>query len=146
LWPAAWAVSNYLLTEPDFRGNLSSLSILELGTGTGLVSIAAAMGGAKRVIATDYEPLALDLTRYAADNLNKNLSSNNNVSLSETIETSLLDLCDLKEQPLPIEPQEASSKFVVVAADIMVNLFPKHGVFKFAAVSPKILLNSSEPF
>jgi hypothetical protein len=35
LWPAAWAVSNYMLSQPDLRDNLNSLSILELGTGTG---------------------------------------------------------------------------------------------------------------
>jgi predicted nicotinamide N-methyase len=124
LWPAAWAVSNYLLSEPDLRDNLSSLSILELGTGTGLVSIAAAMGGAKRVLATDYEPLALELTRYAADNINgnsNNSSNNNNVPLSKIIETRLLDLCALQEQPLPITDID-----VVIASDIMYE--PKTGI------------------
>ena len=37
LWPAAWAVSNYMLSRPDLRDNLNSLSILELGTGTGKI-------------------------------------------------------------------------------------------------------------
>jgi hypothetical protein len=36
LWPAAWAVSNYMLSQPDLSDNLNSLSILELGTGTGM--------------------------------------------------------------------------------------------------------------
>jgi len=31
LWPASWAVSNYVLTQPDLIDNLNSLSILELG-------------------------------------------------------------------------------------------------------------------
>ena len=124
LWPAAWAVSNYLLSEPDLRDNLSSLSILELGTGTGLVSIATAMGGAKRVLATDYEPLALKLTRYAAEKIKNNGDSTNNLSLSERIETRLLDLCALKEQPLPLKSEDGASDFdIVVAADIMVCTF-----------------------
>lgn len=114
LWPAAWAVSNYLLSEPDLRDNLSSLSILELGTGTGLVSLATAMGGCKRVLATDYEPLALELTRYAADNIN-------DYPLSERIETRLLDLCALEKQPLPLKSEGDAQDFdIVVAADIMV--------------------------
>ena len=122
MWPAAWAVSNYLLSEPDLRDNLSSLSILELGTGTGLVSIAAAMGGAKRVLATDYEPLALELTRYAADNIKSNSNNNkDDVPLSKRIETQLLDLCALEEQPLPI-----SGIDIVIASDIMYE--PKTGI------------------
>jgi predicted nicotinamide N-methyase len=115
-------VSNYLLSEPDLRDNLSSLSILELGTGTGLVSIAAAMGGAKRILATDYEPLALELTRYAADNIKSNIDNNkDDVPLSKRIETQLLDLCALEEQPLP-----TSGIDVVIASDIMYE--PKTGV------------------
>ena len=119
LWPAAWAVSNYLLSEPDLRDNLPSLSVLELGTGTGLVSIATAMGGAKRIVATDYEPLALALTRYAADNINDN-------SNTKIIETQLLDMCALKEQPLPIGDDGDNTIDVVVAADIMYE--PKTGI------------------
>jgi len=119
LWPAAWAVSNYLLSEPDLRDNLPSLSVLELGTGTGLVSIAAAMGGAKRIIATDYEPLALALTRYAADNIN-------HINNTNIIETQLLDMCALKEQPLPIGDDGDNAIDVVVAADIMYE--PKTGI------------------
>jgi len=131
LWPAAWAVSNYLLSEADLRDNLPSLSILELGTGTGLVSIAAAMGGAKRVLATDYEPLALELTRYAADNINNksttSRSNNTDVPFSKRIETRLLDLCALEDQPLPIEEDALGDGVdVVVAADIMYE--PKTGI------------------
>jgi predicted nicotinamide N-methyase len=78
-----------------------------------LVSISVAMGGAKRVIATDYEPLALALTRYAADKINSPPSS--------MIETQLLDLCDLEKQPLSIDGVD-----IVCAADIMYE--PKTGV------------------
>lgn len=123
LWPAAWAVSNYLLSEPELRDNLTSLSILELGTGTGLVSIAAAMGGAKAVLATDYEPLALHLTRYASENLNDKSAARSSSPSPKIIETELLDLCALEAQPLPIE---AKGVDVVVAADIMYE--PKTGI------------------
>ena len=69
LWPAASTISNYLLTQ---CGSLEGKTILELGTGTGLVSIVASLGGAAKVIATDYEPIPLRLLEYARTNLNKN--------------------------------------------------------------------------
>ena len=117
LWPAAWAVANYILSTAKLRDNLASLSILELGTGTGLVSIATAMTGAKRVLATDYEPLALSLTNYAATlNFERTISTGGRPL---AIETRLLDLCDF-ETPLPTEFD------VVVAADIMYE--PKTGI------------------
>jgi predicted nicotinamide N-methyase len=108
LWPAAWAVAKYILSDQKLP--VQELSILELGTGTGLVSLAAAVGGAKKVIATDYEPLALKLTSYAAETFHSKFST--------TIETQLLDICDY-DQPLP-------KVDLVVAADIMYE--PKTGV------------------
>lgn len=99
LWPAASAIANHLLKN---CAPLSGLTILELGTGTGLVSIAAAIGGAGRIIATDYESVPLKLTAYAAKKLNGN---------SLTIETSLLDMCD---ESIPLPPAD-----IVVAADVM---------------------------
>jgi predicted nicotinamide N-methyase len=113
LWPAAWAVAKYLLTTNVSALNtedspLAGVSIVELGTGTGLVSIAAALGGAK-VLATDYEPLALALTQYSARTFHgRHLH----------IETRLLDMCD-HNTPLP-------KSDIVVAADIMYE--PKTGV------------------
>ena len=67
LWPAASAVSNYLQTNLI---SLEKLTILELGTGTGLCAMAAALGGASRVIATDYEEIPLRLLEYAASEVN----------------------------------------------------------------------------
>jgi predicted nicotinamide N-methyase len=104
LWPAAWAVANYLLTNSTI--DLSCCTLLELGTGTGLVSIAAAVGGAT-VVATDYETFALELTDYAARTFH-NLE----------IRCQILDMCDY-ETPLP--PAD-----LVVAADIMYE--PKTGI------------------
>jgi predicted nicotinamide N-methyase len=120
LWPAAWAVARHLLVGDSTIENddgttivdskdipklpLQDLTILELGTGTGLVSIAAALGGAKRVVATDYEAMALSLTRHAVDTFHPSVSS--------TIETCLLNVCDYDTVPLP--PAD-----IVVAADIL---------------------------
>ena len=115
LWPAAWAVAEYLLTTENVSAlntdgaPLTGVSIVELGTGTGLVSIAAALGGAK-VLATDYEPLALALTQYSALTFHRRKNLH--------IETRLLDMCDHNTR-LP-------KADIVVAADIMYE--PKTGV------------------
>lgn len=118
LWPAASAIASFLMTNmslplsaKDSTTNatrpLEGLSILELGAGTGLVSIAASLAGASRVLATDYESVPLQLLDFAATNLN----SKRDVDATP-ITTALLDLCDYEITPLP----EAD---LVVAADIM---------------------------
>jgi predicted nicotinamide N-methyase len=65
LWPAASALAQYLLTKVSEQTKLSELKILELGTGTGLVSLVAALAGAKHVLATDYEPVPLNILKHA---------------------------------------------------------------------------------
>jgi predicted nicotinamide N-methyase len=58
-WAFAWAggqaLARYLLDRPDLvRGR----RVVDLGAGSGLVSIAASMAGARHVLATDIDPLA----------------------------------------------------------------------------------------
>eukprot|EP00434_Breviolum_minutum_P026997 symbB.v1.2.023872.t1/scaffold2219.1/size85424/2 len=60
-WPSAYLVAERLLGE-----NLKGSSVLELGCGTGLVSIAAKLGGASQVLATDQARLNLDLAQRSA--------------------------------------------------------------------------------
>jgi predicted nicotinamide N-methyase len=104
LWPASLAIASHLLTAV----NIKDLTVLELGAGTGLVSMAACAGGARHVLATDYEGIPLQLLQYAATHLNPGISSNNN---NGVLECRLLDLCDTKTA-LPYADW-------VVAADIM---------------------------
>eukprot|EP00568_Trieres_chinensis_P004036 CAMPEP_0183292858 /NCGR_PEP_ID=MMETSP0160_2-20130417/1765_1 /TAXON_ID=2839 ORGANISM="Odontella Sinensis, Strain Grunow 1884" /NCGR_SAMPLE_ID=MMETSP0160_2 /ASSEMBLY_ACC=CAM_ASM_000250 /LENGTH=328 /DNA_ID=CAMNT_0025453881 /DNA_START=38 /DNA_END=1024 /DNA_ORIENTATION=+ len=102
LWPSASAVASRLL-ESETHQSLSGKTVLEIGAGTGLVSIAAALGGADEVVATDYEEVPLMLLEHAAKNLNG--------PTRDSIETVLFDICD-RSAPLP--PAD-----IVVAADIM---------------------------
>ena len=111
LWPAATAVARTILLEKHKW--LENKVVCELGAGTGLVSLAAAAGGASKVIATDYESIPLKLLEYAQMNLNPLISTQNNC-----IETRLLDLCLYESMPLP----EAD---VYLTADVMYE--PKTG-------------------
>ncbi len=121
LWPAASAVADHLLAQESYMNEkgIEELTILELGAGTGLVSIAAAVAGVPNIKATDYEKIPLKLLEFAAKNLN-NIpdSSSSEERLSSKIETFLFDICD-ENTPLP-------SADIVVAADIMYE--PKTGI------------------
>jgi len=110
LWPAASAVANHLMKSNNEDRNRHTL--LELGTGTGLVAISAAIAGYKTVIATDYESVPLRLLEYSAAKLN-----GEDTDLTSRITTSKLDICDFGV-PLP-------DADIVVAADIMYE--PKTG-------------------
>ena len=72
LWPAASAIASHLMTNitSNRERPLEGFTLLELGTGTGLISIAASLGGAKSILATDYESVPLRLLEYAAQHLN----------------------------------------------------------------------------
>jgi predicted nicotinamide N-methyase len=61
LWPSAVALAHYIAKHL----NLDGRGVLELGCGLGLVSVVAALQGA-RVLCTDYEELALAFARWNA--------------------------------------------------------------------------------
>jgi len=66
-WPGGQAISRYILDNPeDVRGR----TVLDFGSGSGLVAIAAAKAGASCVLAAQIDPLALaviDLNSRAND-------------------------------------------------------------------------------
>lgn len=64
LWPCALALSRRLAAEPHL---VAGRSVLDLGCGVGLSSVAAALAGASAVLATDREPAALRYTRANAE-------------------------------------------------------------------------------
>ncbi|WP_088287335.1 50S ribosomal protein L11 methyltransferase [Kineosporia sp. A_224] len=62
-WPGGAALARHLLEAPDaVAGRL----VVDLGCGSGLVSIAAALAGAAHVLALDLDPLALTATALNA--------------------------------------------------------------------------------
>ena len=62
-WPASRTVANRLL-QLDL--DLKNCRVLELGAGTGLVSLTAALCGATHVVASDFNPYALEMIKQAA--------------------------------------------------------------------------------
>lgn len=55
-WPGGQALARYMLDHP---GLVAGRSVLDLGSGSGLVAIAAAKAGAASVVASEVDPLAV---------------------------------------------------------------------------------------
>lgn len=66
-WPGGQGLARYLLDTPQL---VSQRRVVDLGCGNGLVAIAAAMAGARSVLAVDVDPNALVCTQDNAS-LNK---------------------------------------------------------------------------
>ncbi len=60
LWPSALGLSNFLLQHPEL---IENQTVLELGVGLGLTSLVLRKLNPARLLLTDYEQSALDLTR-----------------------------------------------------------------------------------
>lgn len=101
LWPAAQVVAN-AVAAIDIAGK----SVLELGAGTGLVSIVAAACGAS-VLATDYREEPLELLCASA------ARTAEHIGVELQIETAVIDIKD--SNPLP-------NATLVVAADVLYQL------------------------
>ncbi len=52
-WPGGQALARYVLDHPDL---VAGRSVLDLGSGSGLVAVAAARAGAARVVASEIDP------------------------------------------------------------------------------------------
>jgi predicted nicotinamide N-methyase len=65
-WPGGQALARYVLDAP---GLVAGRSVLDLGSGSGLVAVAAALAGARRVVASEIDPFgATAVAVNAADN------------------------------------------------------------------------------
>lgn len=80
MWPGSILASRELMKQHLCNRNEASITnatVLVLGAGTGVEALTAALLGAKRVIATDINPLTLKLFEYGA---NDDVRVNNNFS------------------------------------------------------------------
>jgi predicted nicotinamide N-methyase len=138
-WAFAWsggqALSRYVLDHPDL---VSGKSVLDFGSGSGLVAIAAAKAGAERVMAAD-----IDFFAQAAIKLNAAA----NVAIVSTTTADLIDsqgnwrvilagdMCyerPLAERLLAWLLDRAAHGARVLLGDPGRSYFPKRGVEKLA--------------
>lgn len=115
-WASGQVLAQYLLDHPTL---VSGKRVIDFGTGSGIVAIAAAMAGAREVIACDLDPAAL-----AAAGANARL---NNV---------IIALCD--------DWYRRPGKFdVVTAADVLYDAENLPFLDQFARAAPQVLLADS---
>jgi predicted nicotinamide N-methyase len=62
-WPGGQALARYVLDHPNV---VAGRTVLDLGSGSGLVAIAAALAGASSVLASEIDPLAAAAIRLNA--------------------------------------------------------------------------------
>jgi predicted nicotinamide N-methyase len=134
-WAFAWAggqaLARYLLDHPEtVRGK----HVLDFGSGSGLVAIAARKAGATSVLANDVDPVALEAVKLNAgiNQAEIAVSSTNLIGSDADWETILIaDMC--YEQPLATQIEEWVRLLVrrgalVLLGDPQRTYFPKSGV------------------
>jgi len=133
LWPSALAISEFLIT----LGNLEGYDVLEIGCGTGLVSILAADCGA-RVVASDVSPTAIKLCKVGWLETQKKRqkqelkrskqkkedeeTSDDRLGESEIIKTGSLNTLQLdlfSKKGLPIISENSTNQEIVIATAMM---------------------------
>lgn len=62
-WAGGQALARYVLDHPEL---VRDLAVADIGSGGGIVAIAAALAGARRVTAIDIEPFAIEAARLNA--------------------------------------------------------------------------------
>ncbi|MCT4655654.1 MAG: methyltransferase [Cohaesibacter sp.] len=84
-WAFAWAggqaLARYCLDNPSLT---SGKSVLDFASGSGLVAIAAALGGARSVLATDIDPFSVEAIQINASSNGVTLEASTENLLTET--------------------------------------------------------------
>ncbi|HTT99138.1 MAG TPA: methyltransferase [Rhizomicrobium sp.] len=138
-WAFAWAggqaLSRYVLDNPNV---VSGKSVLDFGSGSGLVAIAAAKAGATRVLAADIDKFA---SAAIAENARANesileVTTDDVIGQNRGWKTVLIgDMCyerPLAERLLAWLRELASNGVFILLGDPGRSYFPKTGVEKLA--------------
>jgi predicted nicotinamide N-methyase len=138
-WAFAWAggqaLARYLL---DNRHEVTGCSVLDFGSGSGLVAIAAAKAGAVKVLASDVDAFALAAIQLnaAANDVVLSTTSDDLIGSANASNVILLgDMCyerPLAERLLAWLSERARGGTRVLLGDPGRSYFPKSGVRKLA--------------
>ena len=135
-WAFAWAggqaLARYLLDHPDL---VIGKRVLDFGSGSGLVALAAAKAGAAHVVAADIDPFAIAaIARNAAvNNVNVETISENVIGTDDRFDLILVgDMC--YERPLA---EKLMAWLQTARADVLLgdpgrSYFPKTGLTQLA--------------
>ncbi len=115
-WASGQVLARYLIQNPHLS---EGKTVLDFGAGSGVVGIAAALAGAKRVICCDIDPLALHACAANADH--------NNVKVELLADIEQLD-CDLDW---------------LIAADVLYDRENFPWIKKLLALAPEVLIADS---
>jgi len=93
-WPAAVVLARHILNH---RHLVAGKTVVDLGCGGGLAGIAAARSGARRVIANDIDPVALEmaLRNAAANKVSLEISSLNLTENTGAVTANVILVADL---------------------------------------------------
>jgi predicted nicotinamide N-methyase len=138
-WAFAWAggqaLARYLL---DNREEVAGRSVLDFGSGSGLVAIAATRAGARSVLASDIDPFARAaiLLNAEANDLELQVTGDDLIGRDEGWDVLLLgDMCyerPLAERLLEWLRAKVATGSTALLGDPGRSYFPKSGVEKLA--------------
>lgn len=128
-WPGGQAVARYLI---DHAAMVAGLRVADLGAGCGIGAIAAAVAGAREVVAIDIDPIAGEMARKNAELNGVSISSR--TGDMEAIEVGTVDVVlagDLWYEPVVARRSTvlmralAAKGVIVIAGDPGRSRFPR---------------------
>ncbi len=108
LWCGSLCLVNYLFKYPEIVRNAH---IVELGAGTGVVSMIAEKLGAEKVIATDHDQLSLD-------HMHNDFPLNQSSAMIEKLDWLDPNIDPLQTKLFPIEPS-GDDRLVLLGGDVL---------------------------
>ncbi|HEY5646530.1 MAG TPA: 50S ribosomal protein L11 methyltransferase [Pseudomonadales bacterium] len=145
-WGSGLALARFLLQHPH---RVRNRTVLDLGAGSGVAGIAAALAGARRVIACDTDPDALLATRTNAELNGVSVSLTDRLSAATAPQPGKADLLlmadvlyDRRNLPLLETAQRHATEILV--ADSRVTTLPDPSYREIASIDARTLPNLGE--
>lgn len=141
-WASGQAIAQYLMRNPHW---VAGQSILDFGSGSGVAGIAAKMAGAKRVVACDIDPMALQASQLNAALNHVNIHCEADLlDISEQFDLALVSdvLYDRENWPLLEAIKRVAAK--VLVADSRVKTLPVQGYREIGRINATTLPDLNE--